>query len=104
METVVHYTENYAPVTYWETVRLLLTLSLVHGWHTRQIDYIRAFPQAPIERKTYTKVPPGMTVPGNLSDFALKILRNLYGQRQTGKVWHDYLIKKLKSIGYIQSE
>ena len=50
------------------------------------------------------KVPPGMTVPGNPSNLALKILRNLYGQRQVGKVWHNYLIKELKSIGYRQSE
>ena len=104
MEKGVDYTESYAPVTSWETVRLLLTMSLIHGWHSRQVDYVGAYPQAPIERPTYTKVPPGMPCPGNPSEYALHIHSNLYGQRQAGKVWHDFLIQKLLSIGYVQSE
>merc|ERR1712155_353782 len=59
------YVESYAPVTTWDTVRLMLTLTLVHGWHSCQVDYVRAYPQAPIERRTLTKIPPGMEVEGN---------------------------------------
>ena len=30
-------------------------------------------------------------------------LRNLYGQKQAGRVWNEYLIEKLRSIGFTQS-
>jgi hypothetical protein len=36
----VHYDETFSPVVAWSTVRLLLTLSHVYGWHARQIDFI----------------------------------------------------------------
>jgi hypothetical protein len=42
----VHYEGLYSPVVSWTTVRLLLTLALIHGWYTRQIDFILAYPQA----------------------------------------------------------
>ena len=46
-----HYELTYSPVVRWFSVRLLLTLSIVNGWHTTQIDYVLAYPQAPIERE-----------------------------------------------------
>jgi len=35
-----HYDPNqtYAPVASWNSIRLLLTMTVVHGWTTRQID------------------------------------------------------------------
>jgi hypothetical protein len=42
----IHYDDSSSPVVLWTTVRLLLTLALIHGWYTRQIDFILAYPQA----------------------------------------------------------
>ena len=42
----IHYENTYAPVVTWTTIRFLLTLSLVNDWHTRQIDFVLAYPQA----------------------------------------------------------
>src|SRR6056300_23197 len=33
-----HYDQTYAPVANWNSIRTLLTVSALHGWHTRQID------------------------------------------------------------------
>ena len=33
----------------------------------------------------------------------MKLLNNLYGQKQAGRVWNQYLVKGLASIGFIQS-
>ena len=65
MQQGIDYQESYAPVTSWDTMRLMLTLTLVHKWHSCQIDYVSAFPQAPIEKETFTRIPPGMQVDGN---------------------------------------
>jgi hypothetical protein len=29
---------------------MLLTLTVVHGWHTKQINFVQAFAQAPVEK------------------------------------------------------
>ena len=38
----VNYLETYAATLSWPPTRLLLVLSLMHGWSTRQIDFTLA--------------------------------------------------------------
>jgi hypothetical protein len=33
----------------------------------------------------------------------LKLLRNLYGQKQAGRVWYTHLVTGLKALGFVQS-
>ena len=68
MRNGVDYTETYSLVTTWDTVRLMLILNLVHGWHSKQIYYVATFPQAPIEKPTFKKIPVGMEVSCNPSN------------------------------------
>ncbi|KAI2494626.1 hypothetical protein MHU86_19904 [Fragilaria crotonensis] len=98
-----HYDETYAPVASWNSVRMLLTMTVAHGWHTKQIDFVQAFAQAPVEKTLYMKVPAGMELEddSNPNDFVLKIHRNIYGQKQAGRVWNQYLVRKLvKDLGF----
>ena len=62
MRRGINYEETYAPVAKWSTIRLILTLAAVHKWHTRQLDYVLAFPQAPVERELYMEIPKGFEV------------------------------------------
>jgi hypothetical protein len=106
MERGVHYDESYAPVASWNSIRLLLAMAATHGWHTIQLDFVAAFPQAPVERELYMEVPRGVYIDGvrNTKDYVLRLKKNLYGQKQAGRVWNQYLTKKLKQIGFKQSE
>jgi hypothetical protein len=45
----VHYQDTYSPVVSWSTTCFFLIHALLNGWHTTQIDYVMAFPQAPVE-------------------------------------------------------
>jgi Reverse transcriptase (RNA-dependent DNA polymerase) len=54
------YNLTYALVASWESVRLLLALVLRNQWKTKQLDYVLAFPQAPVERECYMHVPKGI--------------------------------------------
>ena len=46
----VHYNQMYAPVESWNLIRMLLTQTALHRWHTKQLDCVLAFPQAPVKR------------------------------------------------------
>ena len=103
----VHYNETYSPVASWNSVRMLLTLTAVHGWHTKQIDYVQAFAQAPVEKTLYMKIPAGVELEdgANTKEYVLQIHRNIYGQKQAGRVWNKYLVNKLvKELGFKQSK
>ena len=107
MRKGVHYDMTYSPVASWNSVRMLLTLTALHGWHTKQIDVVQAFAQAPIEKTLYMKIPAGITFECNDDprDYVLKIHRNIYGQKQAGRVSNQYLASKLvKKLGFKQSK
>lgn len=100
----VNYFETYAPVVTWFAIRLLIIFAITFNWYLRQIDFIMAYPQAPIEMDMYMELPMGIqTKHGNSKDHVLKLLRNIYGQKQAGRVWNTYLVDKLLSIGFKQS-
>jgi hypothetical protein len=63
-----------------------------------------AYPQAPIETDIYMELPQGIqTATGNSKDHMLKLLKNIYGQKQAGRVWNSFLVDKLVSLGYTAS-
>ena len=64
--------------------------------NTNHIDHVRAFTQAPAKKDIYLKVLAVFEVGGGKKgDHALKLLKNVYGQKQAGRVWYKYLTKKL---------
>jgi Reverse transcriptase (RNA-dependent DNA polymerase) len=103
-EYSVNYWETFAPIVIWAAIRLLLVLALMYGWCTIQVDFILAYPQAPVECPLYMKIPKGFQVRhGNWKTHVLRILRNLYGQKQAGRVWHQHLHQGLLKLGWTQS-
>jgi hypothetical protein len=101
----IHYWETFSPVVTWIVIRLVLILSLLLGWHTRQIDFVLAYPQAPAEAPTYMKIPRGVNLTeGNKEDYVLKLVQNLYGGKAAGRIWNRYLHEGLVDLGFTQSK
>ena len=105
MKQGIHYDLTYSPVAAWSSIRLILALAATHGWHTKQIDYVLAFPQAPVERPLYMEIPKGIEFEGKpASDWVFQLEKNVYGQKQAGRVWNRYLAAKLiNEVGFTQS-
>jgi hypothetical protein len=57
--------------------------------------------QAPIEMDIYMELLQGIqTKHGNSKEHFLKLEKNIYGQKQAGRVWNSFLMDKLMSIGF----
>ncbi len=112
----VNYWETYAPVVNWSTVRLTFILSLLKGFHAKQVDFIQAFTQAPLDCPIYMEIPAGFHVVDGQLQFAgenfkqtdktyvLKLLKNMYGLKQAGNNWYRHLTDDLLQIGFRQSK
>ena len=101
----VHYWDTYAPVVTWQTVRLFLILSLLLGWQSRQLDFVMAYPEAPVEMLLYMRLPQGYQWCGmTRKTHALKLIHYVYGQKQAGRVWNMYMGKGMKNIGFKPSK
>ncbi len=100
----MNYCKTYAPVVTWFTIRLLIVFGILFNWALHQVDFIMAYPQAPIKMDIYMELPTGIhTKHGNSKDHVLKLLANIYGQKQAGCVWNSYLVTRLWEINFKQS-
>jgi hypothetical protein len=97
MQQGIHYDQTYAPVASWKFIRLLLIMVAKNGWYSKQLDYVLAFPQAPVEKEIYMMIPKGfaLNIPNANEEHVLKLHKNVYGQKQAGRVWNKYLVDKL---------
>ena len=102
----IHYNSSYAPVVIWPSIRLMIIMVLINNRHNRQIDYVMAYPKAPVERDMYMTIPNGHKVKGGDpgEEYTFQDKKNIYGPVQVGSMWNLFITKKLKKIGLHQSE
>ena len=101
----VDYWGTYSPVVSWSSVRLMLVIAMINNWHMQSIDFVLAFPQAPVKTDIYLtppRVPPNFTIADlpkkqdrHLN--AYKLLKNLYGLKDAGKTWFETPRKRVAS-------
>ena len=105
-QTQEDYTYTYSPNASWPAIRLQLVLTLLHGWHSKQIDYVQAFPQAPIEKIQCAAIPKGINIEGieDPSQCCLEVVKNVYGGKSAGRQWYLHLKGKLESKGFVRSQ
>ena len=91
----------FSPVVSWQTVRLLLILSLVLELETQQVDYTAAFTHAPIgDKDVYCEMPRGFSQPGHV----LKLKKSLYGLKQSPRNFFNFIKGKLEKVGFESQE
>jgi hypothetical protein len=61
-EEGVNYWETFSPVASWAAIRMVLITTLIHGWFTKQIDFVLAYTQADVECQLYMAIPKGFEV------------------------------------------
>jgi Reverse transcriptase (RNA-dependent DNA polymerase) len=111
----VDYFDTFAPVVSWQTVRLMLVLSVILDLATKQVDYTAAFVHAPIDEPpnfdslsteekartgVYVAMPRGFSQPNNV----LKLKKSLYGLKQAPRNFFLHLKGNLESIGFISQQ
>ena len=73
------YEETFAPVAHMQTVRTLVVVAVVRGWHLTQLDVKNAFLHGDLREEVY------MTHPSSLRtspDLVCRLRRAFYGLKQ----------------------
>ena len=99
----INYFETYSPVVRWSSIRTCLTLSSLHNWATRAIDFDQAYTQADVDADIYIHLPAGFQIPGPTS-YVIKLIKNLYGLKQGGYNFYEKLKYELLRRDFIMSE
>ena len=78
-EKICVFHNTLAPVVNWSTVRLLNMMDEMDVWESRKIDYVIAFPQAPIDSDVYPHLPAVFHVDGKEKNIHIsQSLRRIY--------------------------
>lgn len=96
-EKGIDYNETYSPVVNFSIVRLLSALSVECQWYTRHIDVKNAYLYGNLHEETYMKLPP--LYDGEEGKVA-KLLRPIYGLKQSGRNWNEELNESLMRMGF----
>ena len=97
------YTETFAPVAKFNTIRVLLSLAANLGWPLFQLDVKNAFLNGELEEEVYMSLPPGFEE-DKKDKMACKLKKSLYGLKQALRAWFDRYSKVSKSHGYSQGQ
>ena len=96
----IDYTETFAPVIKFTTIRMLLALVAHFDLELHQMDVVTAFLNGDLDEDIYMEQPEGYVISSKpKSDFVCKLLKAVYGLKQAHRQWHakidDFLIGDL---------
>ncbi|CAM6115753.1 unnamed protein product [Calypogeia fissa] len=99
----VDYDETFAPVIKWSTVRLVIALAAAYGWPICHMDVVTAFLNGLLQEEIYMYQPAPFIEAGQ-EHLVCRLLRSIYGLKQSPRTWYAEIDNFLCSIGYTRSE
>jgi len=84
----IDYTETFAPVAKYTTIRALLALAAAADWEIHQMDVKTAFLYGDLDEQVFMEVPEGIDADGNT---VCEVRKSLYGLKQAPRIWYQKL-------------
>jgi hypothetical protein len=96
----IDYKDSFAPVVKYTTLRIFLAIAAVYSMQVHQLDVESAFIYAPLVEVVYMHPHPAMTIPRG---HCIRLLKSLYGLRQSPWNWNTHLHEFITSLGLRRS-
>lgn len=93
----IDYTEVFAPVARWDTIRMILALAAQKGWCVYQLDVKSAFLHGELNEDIFVEQPQGYEKKEE-DHKVYKLRKTLYGLKQAPRAWYGrveaYFVKE----------
>lgn len=97
----IDYTETFAPVVRYTSIRFLIALAAKLNLHIHQMDAVTAYLNGELKEEIYMNQPERFN---DSSGRVCKLKKSLYGLKQAGRIWNERLNTVLLSFGLKRSE
>jgi len=98
----IDFEETYAPVSRLASLRILLTIGAAHDLELFQVDVEGAYLNGKLAEVIYMRYPEGMK--RKRGSNILRLVKSLYGLKQSARVWWTELGEALEGIGFKRLE
>ena len=92
-----NYSETFSPVVRLETLRIMLAMSVLNDMSIRQMDVKGAYLNGTLKETVYMQQPEGHD---DRTGRVCRLVKTLYGLKQSGREWNIELNTKLYKHGY----
>uniref|UniRef100_A0A2N9EXA4 Integrase catalytic domain-containing protein n=1 Tax=Fagus sylvatica TaxID=28930 RepID=A0A2N9EXA4_FAGSY len=93
----IDYTEVFAPVARWDTIRMIIALAARNSWSVFQLDVKSAFLHGELNEAVFVEQPQGYEKKGEEYK-VYKLKKALYGLKQAPRAWYSrieaYFVKE----------
>ncbi|CDO75139.1 hypothetical protein BN946_scf184772.g6 [Trametes cinnabarina] len=96
----VDYTDTFAPVTKFASIRMLLAFAAKHDLEVHQMDVKSAFLNGDLEEEIFMEAPPGFQQD---KAHVWRLQKSLYGLKQASREWYKKVRALFESLGYSRS-
>ncbi|SAM86010.1 uncharacterized protein UBRO_21019 [Ustilago bromivora] len=94
----IDYDKIFAPVVPQDAIHTILSIAARQDWELDSIDVTQAYLNASLHHEVYLKPPKGADIPKGK---VYKLIKGLYGLKQSGCKWNLELDAHLQSMGFL---
>ncbi|KAJ9557168.1 hypothetical protein OSB04_011782 [Centaurea solstitialis] len=99
----IDYDETFSPVAMLKSIRILMAISAYFNYEIWQMDVKTAFLNGKLTEDVYMEQPEGFEDPNNPNKVC-KLLKSIYGLKQTSRSWNLHFDEQIKEFGFAKSE
>ncbi|KAJ1041321.1 hypothetical protein NDA11_001879 [Ustilago hordei] len=97
----IDYQETFSPVAPLGAIRAILALAVQNNWEVHALDITMAYLNSMLKEAIYMKPPEGS---GVAPSKVYKVIKGLYGLKQSGREWNQEFDRSLQRMGFFQVE
>ncbi|KAJ1571019.1 hypothetical protein NDA11_006798 [Ustilago hordei] len=97
----IDYQETFSPVAPLGAIRAILALAVQNNWEVHALDITMAYLNSTLKEAIYMKPPEGS---GVAPSKVYKVVKGLYGLKQSGREWNQEFDRSLRRMGFFQVE
>jgi hypothetical protein len=91
------YEDTFALVIRFDLLRILLALAARFQWKIHLMDAQNAYLGSELDKMIYIEIPESIK---HLPSQVCKLLKSLYGLKQSANLWNKKIIKTLKNLNF----